>query len=98
MLDTEYGPAHAEDLMHTVSFYRKSKPVVQVNVTPHRKIVRNVAPIQEENQENEVRCLRNIVSKSLRKVSLVILVSKDNFILSFPNSSKLVSAIRKQGV
>ena len=77
MLDTEYGPAHAEDLMHTVSFYRKSKPVVQVNVTPHRKIVRNVAPIQEENQEDEVRCLRNSVSYSLRKVSLVIFVNQE---------------------
>ncbi len=57
MLDTENGPAPAEDLMHTVSFYRKSKPVVQVNVTPHRRIVRNAAPTQDENQEDEVRSL-----------------------------------------
>ena len=55
MLDTEFGPAPTEDLMHTVSFYRRSKPVVQVNVTPHAKIVRNAAqPIHEEEEETEV--------------------------------------------
>jgi len=30
MLDTEEGLAPAENLMHTVSFYRRSKPAVQV--------------------------------------------------------------------
>ena len=55
MLDTEFGPAPTEDLMHTVSFYRRSKPVVQVNVSTVRKIVRNAAqPIHEEEQETEV--------------------------------------------
>lgn len=57
--DTENGPAPVEELMHTVSFYRKTKPVVTpaVNV---RKIVRMAAETSssDEAKEDEVGTLK----------------------------------------
>ena len=57
-VETENGEAKpAQDLMYTVSFYRKQRPGCSVNVTPHAKIVRDqsAAGTSSEEEDQEVK-------------------------------------------
>ena len=68
IVETESGEAKpAQDLMYTVSFYRKQRPGCSVNVTPHAKIVRNqsAAAISSEEEEEETKVCIHLALVSL---------------------------------